>query len=220
MTRWPRYRPHASLRAGSLQAGPPRSRDLRADSTSRTLRGRTDALVRLGRERGVGPWSVGVVSLAGPRPLRRRARRRPGLVKLLASLRGRWPEAGRLRSSSRRTRSGRGSRASSSCRDSSAASSPARARTGARLRARERTPDARLDSADGRQPQIAMLGAGRIGESLDLRAPVLRLARAVRGRRQRRGARSASPSCASATASTRRSRTTTRPPAPRSSSSP
>jgi 3-methyladenine DNA glycosylase/8-oxoguanine DNA glycosylase len=50
------------------------------------------ALTRLHRERGVGPWSVGVIALQGL------GRYDVGLVadlalmKLLASLRGRWPE--------------------------------------------------------------------------------------------------------------------------------
>ena len=59
VTRWPRYRPHASLRAGSPQAGPPRSRDLRGDSTSRTFAAaptRSSASVA-SAESVRGPWA-------------------------------------------------------------------------------------------------------------------------------------------------------------------
>ena len=58
------------------------------------LRRKPDALMRLERERGVGPWTVGVVALQGL------GRYDAGLVddlalmKLLASLRGHWPEPG------------------------------------------------------------------------------------------------------------------------------
>ncbi len=58
------------------------------------LRGRDDALVRLGRERGVGPWTVGVVSLQGLGRYDTGLVDDLGLVKLLASLRRRWPEPG------------------------------------------------------------------------------------------------------------------------------
>ena len=58
------------------------------------LRGREDALVRLGRERGVGPWTVGVVSLQGLGRYDAGLVDDLGLVKLLASLRRRWPEPG------------------------------------------------------------------------------------------------------------------------------
>jgi 3-methyladenine DNA glycosylase/8-oxoguanine DNA glycosylase len=56
------------------------------------LRGRPDALARLGRERGVGPWTVGVVSLQGLGRYDAGLVGDLGLVKLLASLRRRWPE--------------------------------------------------------------------------------------------------------------------------------
>ena len=50
------------------------------------------ALARLGRERGVGPWTVGVISLQGLGRYDAGLVADLGLVKLLASLRGRWPE--------------------------------------------------------------------------------------------------------------------------------
>src|SRR5262249_30236839 len=55
---------------------------------------RTDALRRLGRERGIGPWSVGVVALQGLGRYDAALADDLALVKLLASLRGRWPEPG------------------------------------------------------------------------------------------------------------------------------
>lgn len=57
---------------------------------------RTDerALERLGRERGVGPWTVGVVALQGLGRYDAGLVDDLALVKLLASLRGRWPEPG------------------------------------------------------------------------------------------------------------------------------
>lgn len=58
------------------------------------LRGRDDALVRLGRERGVGPWTVGVVSLQGLGRYDAGLVDDLGLVKLLASVRRHWPEPG------------------------------------------------------------------------------------------------------------------------------
>ena len=58
------------------------------------LRGRADALERLGRERGVGPWTVGVVALQGLGRYDAGIVDDLALVKLLASLRGRWPEPG------------------------------------------------------------------------------------------------------------------------------
>lgn len=51
------------------------------------------ALARLGRERGIGPWSIGVISLQGLGRYDVGLVADLGLVKLLASLRGRWPEA-------------------------------------------------------------------------------------------------------------------------------
>jgi 3-methyladenine DNA glycosylase/8-oxoguanine DNA glycosylase len=58
------------------------------------LRGRADALPRLRRERGVGPWTVGVVALQGLGRYDVGLVDDLGLVKLLASIRGRWPERG------------------------------------------------------------------------------------------------------------------------------
>ena len=48
---------------------------------------------RLLREPGLGPWSVGVVSLEGLGRYDRGLARDLGLVKLLSALRGRWVEA-------------------------------------------------------------------------------------------------------------------------------
>ena len=59
-----------------------------------SLRGRDDALVRLGRERGVGPWTVGVIALQGLGRYDAGLVGDLALVKLLASLRRRWPEPG------------------------------------------------------------------------------------------------------------------------------
>ena len=59
-----------------------------------SLRGRDDALLRLGRERGVGPWTVGVVALQGLGRYDAGLVDDLALVKLLASLRRRWPEPG------------------------------------------------------------------------------------------------------------------------------
>jgi len=58
------------------------------------LRGRDDALVRLARERGVGPWTVGVIALQGLGRYDAGLVDDLALVKLLASLRRRWPEPG------------------------------------------------------------------------------------------------------------------------------
>jgi 3-methyladenine DNA glycosylase/8-oxoguanine DNA glycosylase len=57
---------------------------------------RTDpkALARLGRERGVGPWTLGVVALQGLGRYDVGLVDDLGLVKLLASVRRRWPEPG------------------------------------------------------------------------------------------------------------------------------
>lgn len=52
------------------------------------------ALARLGRVRGIGPWSVGVVALQGLGRYDTGLVGDLGLVKLLASLGGRWPEPG------------------------------------------------------------------------------------------------------------------------------
>jgi 3-methyladenine DNA glycosylase/8-oxoguanine DNA glycosylase len=58
------------------------------------LRGQDDALLRLERERGVGPWTVGVVALQGLGRYDAGLVDDLGLVKLLASIRGSWPEPG------------------------------------------------------------------------------------------------------------------------------
>jgi len=59
-----------------------------------SLRGSPDTAVpRLLRERGVGPWTVGVVSLHGLGRYDVGLVGDLGLVKLLASLRGSWPDA-------------------------------------------------------------------------------------------------------------------------------
>jgi 3-methyladenine DNA glycosylase/8-oxoguanine DNA glycosylase len=50
-------------------------------------------LQRLGRERGIGPWSVGVIALEGLGRYDHGLVGDLGLVKLLSSLRGRWVEA-------------------------------------------------------------------------------------------------------------------------------
>jgi 3-methyladenine DNA glycosylase/8-oxoguanine DNA glycosylase len=50
------------------------------------------ALTRLGRERGIGPWSVGVIALQGLGRYDAGLVSDLALVKLFASLRGRWPE--------------------------------------------------------------------------------------------------------------------------------
>jgi len=58
------------------------------------LRADDRALERLGRERGVGPWTVGVVALQGLGRYDTGLVDDLALVKLLASLRRRWPEPG------------------------------------------------------------------------------------------------------------------------------
>ena len=58
------------------------------------LRGREDALARLERERGVGPWTVGVIALQGLGRYDAGLVDDLALVKLLASLRRRWPGPG------------------------------------------------------------------------------------------------------------------------------
>jgi 3-methyladenine DNA glycosylase/8-oxoguanine DNA glycosylase len=58
-----------------------------------SLRRSTDrALARLRRERGVGPWTVGVIALQGLGRYDAGLVADLGLVKLLAALRRRWPE--------------------------------------------------------------------------------------------------------------------------------
>jgi 3-methyladenine DNA glycosylase/8-oxoguanine DNA glycosylase len=56
------------------------------------LKATPSALVRLRRARGVGPWTVGVIALQGLGRYDAGLVADLGLVKLLASLRGRWPE--------------------------------------------------------------------------------------------------------------------------------
>ncbi len=51
-------------------------------------------LQRLGRERGIGPWSVGVIALEGLGRYDHGLVGDLGLVKLLSALRGRWVEPG------------------------------------------------------------------------------------------------------------------------------
>jgi 3-methyladenine DNA glycosylase/8-oxoguanine DNA glycosylase len=58
------------------------------------LRSKPDALRRLERERGVGPWTIGVIALQGLGRYDAGLVEDLGLVKLLASLRRRWPEPG------------------------------------------------------------------------------------------------------------------------------
>jgi len=58
------------------------------------LRTDDNALERLGRERGIGPWTVGVVALQGLGRYDAGLVDDLALVKLLASLRRRWPEPG------------------------------------------------------------------------------------------------------------------------------
>jgi DNA-3-methyladenine glycosylase II len=58
------------------------------------LRAKPDALVRLRRERGVGPWTVGVVALQGLGRYDAGLVDDLALVKLLASLRRHWPAPG------------------------------------------------------------------------------------------------------------------------------
>jgi 3-methyladenine DNA glycosylase/8-oxoguanine DNA glycosylase len=57
------------------------------------LRDRSDtALAVLGRERGIGPWSVGVIALQGLGRYDAGLVADLGLVKLLAAIRGTWPD--------------------------------------------------------------------------------------------------------------------------------
>lgn len=58
------------------------------------LRSSDHALERLGRERGIGPWTVGVIALQGLGRYDAGLVDDLALVKLLASLRRRWPEPG------------------------------------------------------------------------------------------------------------------------------
>ena len=54
------------------------------------------ALVRLRRERGIGPWSIGMVALHGLGRYDAGLVADLGLVKLLAARTGRWPEQARI----------------------------------------------------------------------------------------------------------------------------
>jgi 3-methyladenine DNA glycosylase/8-oxoguanine DNA glycosylase len=77
----------AASRAATL-ARLARTIDLEALRTT----GAATALARLGRERGIGPWSVGVIALQGLGRYDAGLVADLSLVKLFASLRGRWPE--------------------------------------------------------------------------------------------------------------------------------
>ena len=80
--------------SASACAGAPRSSGSAArSSSSGCARCRaTAAAERLLRERGLGPWSVGVVFLEGLGRYDRGLVADLGLVKLLSALRGRWVE--------------------------------------------------------------------------------------------------------------------------------
>jgi 3-methyladenine DNA glycosylase/8-oxoguanine DNA glycosylase len=56
------------------------------------LRGKADAVPRLARERGIGPWSVGVIALQGLGRYDVGLVGDLALVKLMAGLEGRWPD--------------------------------------------------------------------------------------------------------------------------------
>ena len=186
-----------------------RLRDLPAD----------DVAARLARERGIGPWSVGVISLEGLGPLDRGLVGDLSLVKLHAALTGRWVEGQRDGGAPRPVRGVAGSR-----RRDPAPRLVARARPRARPSTAHESPDAasaglhrvRYGSrrATDRGPRRR---ADRRGA--DLRASLLRLAQPRRDRRLRVGAPSASRSSPSATGSRRRSTTSRRRREPRSSSS-
>jgi len=77
----------APSRAGTI-ARVARSLDLESLRAGRA----ETALVRLGRERGLGPWSVGVIALHGLGRYDAGLVGDLSLVKLYASLRGRWPD--------------------------------------------------------------------------------------------------------------------------------
>ena len=78
-----------SRRRGDACSGSPHARP-RAPARAR----HRVVLRRLGRERGIGPWSVGVIALEGLGRYDHGLVGDLGLVKLMASLRGRWVEAG------------------------------------------------------------------------------------------------------------------------------
>ena len=64
----------------------------RVDLESLKTSASSTALARLQRERGIGPWSVGVIALQGLGRYDAGLVSDLSLVKLFASLRGRWPE--------------------------------------------------------------------------------------------------------------------------------
>ncbi|MGI8479661.1 MAG: DNA-3-methyladenine glycosylase family protein [Gaiellaceae bacterium] len=64
----------------------------RVDLESLKTSGAPTALARLHRERGIGPWSVGVIALQGLGRYDAGLVADLSLVKLFASLRGRWPD--------------------------------------------------------------------------------------------------------------------------------
>ena len=86
------------LRPSSFDAGlpgvelPPLTRLTRTLDLEKLKVTPDTALARLRRERGVGPWTVGVIALQGLGRYDAGLVSDLGLVKLLASLRGRWPE--------------------------------------------------------------------------------------------------------------------------------
>ena len=85
----------------------------------------TDAVVaRLVRERGLGPWSLGVICIEGLGRYEHGLYRDLGLAKLASALWGRWVEPEERTSCSRRTASGAGSRASTCSPGSCAVSYP------------------------------------------------------------------------------------------------
>jgi DNA-3-methyladenine glycosylase II len=73
------------------------TRLMRTVDLERLKRSPDTALARLGRERGIGPWSVGVISLQGLGRYDAGIEGDLGLVKLYASLHGRWPELAETR---------------------------------------------------------------------------------------------------------------------------
>ena len=89
----------ACLRLGITACGLAGSRAATLTRLARTvdldgLRTDDNALERLGRERGIGPWTVGVVALQGLGRYDAGLVDDLALVKLLASLRRRWPDPG------------------------------------------------------------------------------------------------------------------------------
>jgi 3-methyladenine DNA glycosylase/8-oxoguanine DNA glycosylase len=68
------------------------TRLVRSTDLESLKRSPSTALARLGRERGIGPWSVGVIALQGLGRYDAGLVADLSLVKLYASLRGRWPQ--------------------------------------------------------------------------------------------------------------------------------